>query len=208
MTFIEAVISVLQKSGTPLSPSAIRDAIKSNHPEFYNTESHQKNITNGHYTSADHALLAQIYTTTNSDTFVRDKSAKPMLISLRDREENLSEAITEEPLSLESVEQDIGILYILKSNVFTNNGREIIKIGITSGETESRIKQLYTTGVPYRFVIYKEFKVFGFMELEKSLHALLGKFRVNPAREFFTDECLPYAERLIALHMEIYGEQH
>ena len=71
-------------------------------------------------------------------------------------------------------------------------GEEIVKIGIATGSVDARINQLYTTGVPFRFRVIKEFGK-NYYELEQALHRLLEPYRINRSREFFTDKCLPYA---------------
>lgn len=127
-----------------------------------------------------------------------------MKLSLSESDENLPEESIDF-VSVEEVEKDIGTIYILKTDTFTQTGKEIFKIGITSGDIEQRVAQLYTTGVPYRFQTYKTYQTPGFIELERALHSLLAKFRLNASREFFSEEAIPFVDRIVALHGEIKG---
>jgi hypothetical protein len=69
-------------AGIPLTPQEIRDRIKSEYSEYYQTPSHLRNVAKGHYKDADHALLAQIYILINSNrNFHCDKTQKPMKVS-------------------------------------------------------------------------------------------------------------------------------
>ncbi|MDF1813419.1 MAG: GIY-YIG nuclease family protein [Verrucomicrobiales bacterium] len=86
---------------------------------------------------------------------------------------------------------------------YTQEGKEIIKIGITTIDVETRIGQLYTTGVPFRFRVICKKDTKNFYELEQSIHKLLAPYRINRAREFFTDDCLPHVEKIVQLHFEI-----
>ena len=83
MKFNEAIISICSTADTPLTPQEIRERIKANYPQFYNTPTHLRNVEKGHYQNVDHALLAQIYITVRSNKkFICDKTFKPMKISL------------------------------------------------------------------------------------------------------------------------------
>ena len=200
MTFIDAVSEILRQAGGALAPKEIRDRLKVNHPEFYGTESHRANFAKGHYNSLDHALMAQVYGLAKRDIFVVDKTVRPMKLALRDELASESEA---EVVSVEDFESDVGIVYVLSTGNFTKDGREHIKIGSTAREIEQRITELYTTGVHRRFTVRHTYRVSGFMELEKVLHTLLQKFRLSSAREFFTEDAVPYIERIVSLHREI-----
>ena len=90
--------------------------------------------------------------------------------------------------SLEKLEAGIGRLYVLGTSLYTKDGEEIVKIGITTGTVENRISQLYTTGVPFRFRVMKDIETKNYYELEQSLHKLLDPYRINKSREFFTDK--------------------
>lgn len=204
MQFIDAVTSVLQKAGTPLSPAEIRDRLKIDYPHFYGTESHQRMVERRSCQSLDHALMLQVYNLAQNARFTCDRSVKPMQLSIA---ENDAPACDDKGdfISAEAIEKDAGTVYILKTGTFTRDGKEIIKIGITSGEVEQRISQLYTTGVPYRFSIHAAHKINGFIELERALHSLLARFRLSSSREFFTDDALPFVDKILALHKEIIG---
>jgi hypothetical protein len=189
-----------------MTPQQIREAIKAKHPDFYGTESHRRNVQKGHYKDLDHALLAQIYVAARTGGQISvDKSQKPMRLSLSpgatDDVSVPDEEIDSE--NFERLEAGIGILYVLGTNLYTKDGEEIVKIGITTGTVESRLGQLYTTGVPFRFRIIKEFETRNYYELEQSIHKLLDTYRVNRSREFFTAKCLTYVERIIAIHKDI-----
>jgi len=83
MKFSDVVKNILSSTSDPMTPQEIRDQVKMNHPDFYGTPSHHRNVEKGHYKDLDHALLAQIYSLTGtSDIFHCDKSTKPMKISL------------------------------------------------------------------------------------------------------------------------------
>ena len=200
MTFIDAVSEILKKAGSALTPQQIRDRVKLSYPQFFNTEAHQTNVAKGHFHHLDHALLAQVYGLVKRDMFICDRTVKPMTLSLRDDFDIEAE---EDLVSVEDVEEDVGTIYVLKTGTYTKDGREIIKIGTTSGEVDHRVTQLYTTGVPYRFNVLKTHQVSGFIELEKALHAILAKFRLNSSREFFTEDAVPFIERIISVHREI-----
>lgn len=128
-----------------------------------------------------------------------------MKLSISESEEIQNEEAVDF-VSVEEVEKNLGTIYILKTGTFTQAGKEIVKIGITSGETEQRITQLFTTGVPYRFQIHKTYQISGFIELERALHSMLARFRLNASREFFTEDAIPFVDRIIALHNEIKGD--
>lgn len=202
MTFIETVSAIIREAGCALTPQEIRDRIKVSYPQFYNTESHRANVAKGNYQHLDHALMAQVYGLAKNAMFVSDRTVKPLKLSLDEDTKAKSE---EEVISVEDIETDVGIVYVLQTGTYTKDGRDIVKIGTTSGEIDQRISQLHTTGVPYRFVVIKTYRVSGFIELEKALHALLAKFRLNASREFFTQDAVPFVERIVAVHREING---
>ena len=105
--------------------------------------------------------------------------------------------------NLEKLEEGVGTLYVLGTNLFTKEGDEIVKIGITTGSVESRIDQLYTTGVPFRFRVIKTVETRNYYELEQSIHKLLDLHRVNRSREFFSAKCLPFIDQIVSLHNDI-----
>jgi len=58
----------------------------------------------------------------------------------------------------------------------------------TQDDANSRIAQLYTTGVPVPFELKYACKVQNAEEVEKALHAAFSPNRINPKREFFSIE--------------------
>ncbi len=192
-----------------MTPQQLRDKIKSDHPDFYGTESHQRNVEKGHYKDIDHALLAQIYVAARSASQISvDRSQKPIkLIAVSgpvdDGDAPDGEIDTED---LDKLEAGVGTMYVLGTNLYTREGEEIVKIGITTGSVNARIGQLYTTGVPFRFRVIKEFETKNYYELEQAIHKLLEPYRINRSREFFTERCLPYIEQIVAIHHGIQGK--
>ena len=62
----------------------------------------------------------------------------------------------------------------------------LVKIGRTShDDANTRIAQLYTTGVPVPFTIEFAARVPNSEEVEKALHTAFSPYRVNPRREIF-----------------------
>ena len=209
MKFIDLLREILRNHPESISPQEIREIIKEKYPEYYGTESHQRNVEKGNYNDLDHALLAQIYVVSRSASDIyADKSQKPIrlsLLSIADQENNgVGGEIGAE--NLQKLEEGIGTLYVLGTNLYTKDGDEIIKIGITTGSVENRISQLYTTGVPYRFRIIRQYETKNYSELEQSLHKLLDPYRINRSREFFTEASLEYVEKVIEIHDEILGK--
>ena len=203
MNFTETLKHILKNK--PMTPQEVREEIKKKHPNSYGTESHIRNFEKGHYQSIDHAVLAQIYSVIKTnDNFLIDKSTRPLTVSLY--EATQSTDIANE--IIEDYEQEQGIVYILKTNTFTKDGHEIIKIGFTTQDVESRITQLYTTGVPFKFSLYKSYKIKNYIELEKALHKLLEPFKLNNSREFFTDEALEYVDEIVNIHNKILDKKN
>lgn len=74
------------------------------------------------------------------------------------------------------------IVYILTNPAMPN----LVKIGKTSlDEPDTRVSQLYTTGVPVPFEIEYACEVDNADEVERALHVAFGPSRTNPRREFF-----------------------
>ena len=193
----EAVRAVLSESPTPLSPAQIRDRIKSLYPYLYQTESHRMGIERGNYQSFDHALLNPIYSlVTRSSDFITDRSSKPLVVSLA--AEELADEAPEE-----NYEAEQGIVYVLATGLYTQAGRRILKIGHTTQSLEARITQLYTTGTPFQFEAIHFWRTTNYTELEQVLHRLFAPFRINRAREFFTDEVLDFVHTAAELHASI-----
>jgi hypothetical protein len=62
----------------------------------------------------------------------------------------------------------------------------LVKIGnTTQDDANSRIVQLYTTGVPVPFELEYACKVQNAEEVERALHVAFSPQRINPKREFF-----------------------
>ena len=209
MKFREAVRHVLSESPGGLTPQEIRDKIRDKYPSLFGTEAHIRNVNKGHYKDIDHAVLAQIYIVKNNARDIdADTSEKPMRLFLSqdfsalDAVDNeVEESLSSE--SLEKLEEGIGVLYVLGTNLFTKEGKEIVKIGITTGPVDHRINQLYNTSVPYKFRLISEFETKNYAELEQAMHKMFDPFRINRSREFFTEDCLPFTEALIDIHSKI-----
>lgn len=75
----------------------------------------------------------------------------------------------------------MSVVYILTNQSMPG----IVKIGITSGTVEERMRGLYSTGVPLPFECYFALEVENSLNIEKKLHHGLDDFRVNDSREFF-----------------------
>ena len=177
-----------------MTPQQIRETIKASYPDFYGTESHRRNVEKGHYKDLDHALLAQIYVASRTaGQIVVDRTQKPIRLTLTPGQGD-EVSIPDEEIdteNLERLEAGVGTLYVLGTNMYTKEGDEIVKIGITTGTVESRVNQLYTTGVPFRFRVIKEFETKTYSELEHPIHKLLTPSRITRSREFFPESCLP-----------------
>jgi hypothetical protein len=200
MTFSDVVREILASASQPMSPQEIRDVVKTKYPQYYGTQSHINNVEKGHYKDIDHALLAQIYTVVGTnDVFFCDKSQKPMKISLFNDQ-------TEPTPSIEDFENEQGFLYVLRTDTYTKDGKEIIKIGFTSQDVNQRINQLYTTGVPFKFKIHATYQTKNFIGLEAALHKLLDPFKLNKSREFFVEDALAYINKIVEVHKAIQGE--
>jgi hypothetical protein len=205
MGFSELLRQILRDHPEGMTPQQLRDKIKAQYPAFYGTESHRRNVERGHYQSLDHALLAQIYVARNAAGIMTDSSQKPMKFFLGAESMVDSDAAEEaiDTENLDKLEACVGTMYVLGTHLYTKDGQEIIKIGITTGSVEARINQLYTTGVPFRFRVIKTFEAKNYDALERALHSLLDPYRINRSREFFTDRCLPHVEQIIAIHQGI-----
>ncbi|WP_444901480.1 GIY-YIG nuclease family protein [Microbulbifer sp. SSSA007] len=209
MRFRDGVRNLLSAHPDGLTPQEIRDLIKENYPILYGTESHRKNVEKGHFKDLDHAVLAQIYVVQkNASDMYSDRSQKPMKVFLvgANAIDSAETDGTEDTIStevLENLERGIGTLYILGTNLYTENRKEIVKIGITTGTVENRINQLYNTSVPYRFRVIQEIETTNYSELEQAMHKIFDPYRINRSREFFTEECLEFVSPLIDIHMKI-----
>ncbi len=89
-------------------------------------------------------------------------------------------------------ENENQIVYVLTNPAMPG----LVKIGKTTQlEVESRMKQLYGTGVPVPFDCAFACQVKDATEVEDALHLAFGMHRINPNREFFKIE----PERVIAV---------
>ena len=84
-----------------------------------------------------------------------------------------------------------GIIYVLTNPAMHG----IVKIGKTAREIETRLGELYTTGVPVPFECVFAGKVSDIDKVEKAFHLAFAPYRINPKREFFQIE----AEQAIAM---------
>ncbi len=84
-----------------------------------------------------------------------------------------------------------GIIYVLTNPAMPG----IVKIGKTAREIETRLSELYSTGVPVPFECVFAGKVSDIDKVEKAFHLAFAPYRINPKREFFHIE----AEQAIAM---------
>ena len=79
----------------------------------------------------------------------------------------------------------LDIVYVLTNEAMPG----LVKIGKTSHDNpETRVNQLYTTGVPVPFTIEYACRVLDAREVERVLHNAFDLQRINPNREFFEIE--------------------
>lgn len=203
MKLTDAVYQILSRAGEPVTPQFIREEIKRQYPDLYGTEAARRNVEKGNYHDLDHALLAPIYTVCRTDDrYLIDRSTRPFRVSVAS-EETVEDAL--ESNVGEDPEQEMGTLYVLSTGVYTNDGKRIVKIGFTTQDLAARIRQLFTTGAMFRFEEIASYRVRSYDLLEHALHKLLDPFRLNSAREFFSEEVLPYVEEVVEIHQRIQG---
>ncbi|CAG2145521.1 GIY-YIG nuclease family protein [Cupriavidus plantarum] len=201
MKFSDAVYEVVAATGASITPQEIRDRIKRDYPAFYGTEAAVRNIDAGHYKDLDHALLSAIYTTVRTDSrYLIDRSTKPYKVSIES-----SQAIEQvlDGGDGEDLERLNGIVYVLGTGVYTKEGKRIVKIGYTTQELAARIRQLYTTGAMFQFEELEAYRVDNYDLLEHALHKLLAPFRLNNAREFFSEDAIPFVREIADIHRRI-----
>jgi hypothetical protein len=75
----------------------------------------------------------------------------------------------------------MGKLYIIQNESMPG----MYKVGITTKTMQERLAQLYSTGVPTPFRVRYVTEHENFKEIEKAIHSLFSKERVNNSREFF-----------------------
>ena len=86
---------------------------------------------------------------------------------------------------MEKANKNIGIVYVLTNSAMPG----LVKIGMTTRESiDTRMKELYSTGVPVPFdcVYACEVKVSDCAKIEKALHKAFEPNRINANREFFS----------------------
>lgn len=83
LSFADIICQILRTTPEGMTPQQIREEIKTRFPDYYDTESHRRNVAKGHYNDVDHALLAQIYgVSRTSGQVVVDKTQKPIRLVL------------------------------------------------------------------------------------------------------------------------------
>lgn len=86
----------------------------------------------------------------------------------------------------------LGIVYVLTNPAMPG----LVKIGKTTrDDVESRLKELYSTGVPVPFECAYAGRVVDESKVERAFHLAFGPYRLNSKREFFQIE----PEQAIAL---------
>lgn len=85
---------------------------------------------------------------------------------------------------MEMTNENYGIVYVLSNSAMPN----LVKIGMTTrNEIDSRMRELFSTGVPFPFECEYACKVLAYdcSKIEKALHIAFHPYRVNASREFF-----------------------
>lgn len=81
--------------------------------------------------------------------------------------------------------QPTGIVYVLTNPAMPG----LVKIGKTAREeVESRLQELYSTGVPVPFECAYAARVADETQVERAFHQAFGPYRINTKREFFEIE--------------------
>lgn len=94
---------------------------------------------------------------------------------------------------------ELCVVYVLTNSAMPG----LVKIGYTAQEdANTRIGQLYTTGVPVPFKLEFACKVKNADEVEKALHVAFAPNRINPRREFFQMDPEQAIAILRLLHVE------
>lgn len=203
MKLSDTIFAIVTRARESITPQDIRTRIKEGFPALYGTDAAKRSVEAGHYNDVDHALLAAIYTTVrNDDRYLIDRSTKPYRVSVESNEA-VEEAL--EPVEGEDPEQVTGLVYVLGTGVYTRDGKRIVKIGYTTQDLATRIRQLYTTGAMFQFEELASYRVDNYDLLEQALHKLLAPFRLNNAREFFSEDALPFVTEIAEIHQRIQG---
>ncbi len=219
MKLTEAMTHVLSRHPAGLSPAQMVEVMKREYPHLYNTERHRESLAKKTVTSLDHALKADIYFVyPKVDGIEADKTVRPMRLFLTEStvpvapqaSAQTTTAVSDESevpqMNAETIaklEAGVGTVYVLGTQTYTREGAEIVKIGITAGSVEQRIKQLFTTSAALPFRVLLQFETNNYAELEKALHHLLDPFRINRSREFFLDTCLLFVDAILKIHTDI-----
>jgi hypothetical protein len=95
------------------------------------------------------------------------------------------------------------VYFFTNPSIKTDSGKPRVKIGKTTNIPQ-RKKQLFTTGVPTPFEVYKALVVPDMESTEKNIHDLLRDFRCNNLREFF-DVPLYMIDSLVCLLLDLPG---
>ena len=77
-----------------------------------------------------------------------------------------------------------GVVYVLTNPAMPG----LVKIGKTGRGVETRLNDLYTTGVPLPFECSYAAQVADMDKVELAFHRAFGPYRINPRREFFEIE--------------------
>lgn len=131
-------------------------------------------------------LIAEICSTVLSNEgklFEINRNERPMqffwvVYSNNDNDENLEELIDIE-------QQDIGYIYILYNEGIRYNDKQVYKIGKAVDVTKRKAQLDKETGILYPYTTIKTYEVERPYKVEKAIHSILDKGRVNPNREFF-----------------------
>jgi len=98
----------------------------------------------------------------------------------------------------------MGFVYVLTNPAMPG----LAKIGQTDGDDVStRLTQLYSSGVPFPFMLEFACRVTNPDEVEAALHQAFAPYRVNPRREFFKIEPDQAIAILKLLHVEDATEE-
>lgn len=190
-TLLEKIKSVLKDGDTKLD---IYERIVSKYPEFLEYKTNCYN--------SEKKAIQQIKAEIGSRLFTKrevifniDKSEKPHRYSLVDNN------IVDVPLD-DSV--DIGYIYILDTNLYNKEGRSIYKIGKTI-DLDRRIYQLdHEQGCYENHVLRYSYRVERPYKVERGIHCILDKGRVNPKREGFYSDYVEVHMELIESIIEIF----
>lgn len=90
--------------------------------------------------------------------------------------------IEEPPISIPVKEDTKGYVYIMLCPTHKQN---TYKVGCCTCTPEERARQLWTTGVPEKYVVIRKWKIVNYRNTESFIHKALDNYRVDPKREFF-----------------------